>query len=119
MELITNQASLLLLFRFEFFSQSTVPPSSVIFLYVRLTTNLFAEVLERRLEPVPELSLSLLGSQVVAVVQVLVLAEVSRDLAHLRVELNVHVTLLAEHDRVLRNRMYNACTDYVLHETKQ
>ena len=50
----------------------------------------------------PQLSLRLLGAQVVAVVQVLVLAQIRGDLANLRVELHVDVALLAEHYSVLK-----------------
>lgn len=63
---------------------------------------LLDEVLEGRLELVPHLSLHLLGVQVVAVVHVLVLAQVGGDLAHFGVKLHVCVASLAEHDGVLR-----------------
>ena len=63
--------------------------------------HLLDEVLEGRLELVAHLPLHLLGVEVVAVVHVLVLAQVGGDLAHLRVELHVRVPLLAEHDGVL------------------
>ena len=48
-----------------------------------------------------QLSLGLLGGEVVPVVHVLMLAQVRRDLAHLRVELHVLLLLLSEQDRVL------------------
>lgn len=62
---------------------------------------LLDEVLEGRLELVPHFPLHLLCVEVVSVVHVLVLSQVRGDLAHLRVELDVRVTSLAEHDGVL------------------
>ena len=64
--------------------------------------NLLGEALEGGLEFVPELTLGLLGGEVVTVVHVLVLAEVGCDFSHLGVELHVYVLLLAEHDGVLK-----------------
>lgn len=64
--------------------------------------HLLDEVLEGGFEFVSHLSLHLLGVEVVAVVHVLVFAQVCGDLAHLRVELHVRVALLTEHDGVLR-----------------
>ena len=49
--------------------------------------NFFAEALERLLQFVSEFSFSLFSCKVVTVVHVLVLAQVSRDLAHFSVEL--------------------------------
>lgn len=66
--------------------------------------HLLDEVLESRLELVPHFALHLLRVQVVPVVHVLVLAQVRGDLAHLRVELDVRVAPLAEHDGVLEGR---------------
>lgn len=63
--------------------------------------HLLDEVLEGRLELVPHLPLHLLGVQVVPVVHVLVFAQVCGDFADLRVELDVCVTALTEHDGVL------------------
>ena len=61
-----------------------------------------AEALEGLLQLVPELPLRLLGSQVVPVMHVLVLAQVRGDLADLSVELHVPVLFLAEEDGVLK-----------------
>lgn len=66
--------------------------------------HLLDEVLEGRLELVPHFPLHLLCVEVVPVVHVLVLAQVRGDLAHLRVELDVRVAPLAEHDGVLERR---------------
>ena len=70
-------------------------------LLLRQRLHLLDEVLEGRLELVPHLPLHLLGVQVVAVVHVLVFAQVGGDLPDLRVELDVRVAPLAEHDGVL------------------
>lgn len=59
------------------------------------------EVLEGRLELVPHLSLHLLGVQVVAVVHVLVFAQIRGDLPDFCVKLDVRVAPLTEHDGVL------------------
>ena len=69
--------------------------------------DLVREALEGLLELVPQLSLSLLGREVVAVVHVLVLAQVGGDLAHLGVELHVGLLLLAKHDRMLGEEKKN------------
>lgn len=63
--------------------------------------HLLDEVLEGWLELVPHLPLHLLGVQVVSVVHVLVFAQVRGDLPDLRVELDVCVASLTEHDGVL------------------
>jgi len=73
-------------------------------LLLRQRLHLLDEVLEGRLELVPHLALHLLGVQVVAVVHVLVFAEVRGDLPDLRVELDVRVAPLAEHDGVLEDK---------------
>lgn len=73
-------------------------------LLLRQRLHLLDEVLEGRLELVPHLPLHLLGVQVVAVVHVLVFAQVGGDLPDLRVELDVRVAPLAEHDGVLEGK---------------
>lgn len=77
--------------------------------------DLLDEVLEGGLEFVSHLSLHLLCVEVVAVVHVLVFAQICGDLAHLRVELHVCVALLPEHDGVLRHTQhcvtFSQCTD--------
>ena len=65
-------------------------------------TYLVAEALECLLQLSSQLSLCLLGGEVVPVVHVLMLAQVRRDLAHLRVELHVLLLLLSEQNRVLK-----------------
>lgn len=78
------------------FRQKCIPEGRVeLHLLLGHVLDALAEALEGHLELVAQLALALLGRQVVAVVHVLVLAEVRRDLAHLRVELDVHVLLLA------------------------
>ena len=67
----------------------------------RQLTYLVAEPLEGLLQLLSQLSLGLLGGEVVPVVHVLMFAEIRRDLAHLRVELHVLLLLLSEQDRVL------------------
>ena len=52
-----------------------------------------------------QLALSLLRAQVVAVVQVLALAQISGGLTDFRVELHVHVLLLADENGVLERRV--------------
>lgn len=64
-------------------------------------THLFAEDFECRLQLVSQLALGLLRAQVVAVVQVLSLAQIRRRLADLGVKLHVDVLLLTHQDGVL------------------
>lgn len=77
--------------------------------------DLLDEVLEGGFELVSHFSLHLFSVEVVAIVHVLVFAQVCRDLAHLRVELHVRVTLLTEHDGVLRQSenfvKFSQCTE--------
>ncbi len=54
------------------------------------------------LQFVPELPFSLLGRQVVPVVHVLMLAQVSRNLSHLSVKLDIQLFLLAEQNGILK-----------------
>ncbi len=63
--------------------------------------HLVAEELEGGLQLLPHLPLRLLRGEVIAVVHVLVLAQVGGDLADLSVELHVRLLLLPKHDRVL------------------
>ena len=65
-------------------------------------TYLVAEALECLLQLSSQLPLCLFGGEVVPVVHVLMLAQVRRDLAHLRVELHVLLLLLSEQNRVLK-----------------
>ena len=67
----------------------------------RQLTSLVAEPLEGLFQLLSQLSLGLLGGEVVPVVHVLMFAEIRRDLSHLRVELHVLLLLLSEQDRVL------------------
>lgn len=53
----------------------------------------------------PQFSFCLLGSQIIPVVHVLMLPQVSRDLSHFSVELYVDVFLLSEHDSMLQMEM--------------
>lgn len=63
--------------------------------------DLLTERLEGLLQLVTHLSFGLLGGQVIAIVHVLVLAQVGGDLTYLGVELNVALLLLSKHDCVL------------------
>ena len=67
--------------------------------------HLFAKVFKRGFELVAQLSLGLFGGEVVAVVHVLMLAQVGRDFADFRVELDLGVFLLAHHDGVFKVEM--------------
>ena len=70
-------------------------------LVVRQRLDLLDERLEGHVELASHLALALLGDEVVAVAALVVLAQVGDELAHLGVELQVEVLLLAEHDGVL------------------
>ena len=71
--------------------------------------DLFAEAFEGALQFVPQLPLGLLSSQVIPVMHVLMLAQVRRDFADLRVELHVHLLFLAEQNGILEKRIiFNA-----------
>ncbi len=63
-----------------------------------------AEALEGLLQLVAQLAFRLLGCQIVTVVHVLVLAQVSGDLANLGVKLNVSLLLLPEHHGILKRK---------------
>ena len=68
---------------------------------------LVTETFEGLLQLLSQLSLCLFRGEVVSVVHVLMLPQVRRDLAHLRVELHVLLLLLSEQNRVLEETKNN------------
>lgn len=74
-------------------------------LLLRHRFDFFAKTFERRFEFVSELPLGLFGRQVVPVVHVLVFTQIGGDFSDLRVELDVDMLLLPEHDGVFQVEM--------------